>query len=79
MFKSPEGRNRNEGGKKEIGRGERKEEGKKEGKGVKKGCRGSLIRMRRGLANIILGSTVLWYGTCSYEGANAVMRVPILN
>ena len=42
MFKSPEGRNRNEGGKKEIGRGERKEEGKKEGKGVKKGCRGSL-------------------------------------
>lgn len=32
LFKSPEGRNRNEGRKKEIGRGERKEEGKKKGR-----------------------------------------------
>lgn len=32
--------------------------------------------MRRGLANIILSRTVLWYGACSYKSTNAVMRAP---
>ena len=48
--------------KRERGRGkERKKERRKEGRAIKKGYRGSLKdrRMRRGLANIILSSTVL--------------------